>query len=262
VANVTVAPGAAIGFRDVTVQSGGEHAGETVPGPFLVTAPTPAVARLTRAAPSSGARGTTVDVTLTGADTAFGSGSVAAVSGAGVQVLSTTVTSLTSVVARLKIAATAPVGFRDLRVTTGVQDAALLDGFEIVPAKARPGQPSPCVDTTPPAATFSAARAKKGKLRLRGGAGDTGCAASTVARVEVAISRKAGRKCRFVTRSGRLSGPRKCTKPVWLKAKGTTSWSLATKRRLRRGSYTLRVRARDIAGNVQARPARRTLRVH
>ncbi|HET8757587.1 MAG TPA: hypothetical protein VFM58_16330, partial [Solirubrobacteraceae bacterium] len=55
VANVTIAPGAAIGFRDVTVQTGGETAGETVPGPFLVIAATPAVARLTRAAPAAGA---------------------------------------------------------------------------------------------------------------------------------------------------------------------------------------------------------------
>ena len=35
-ANVTVGAGAAIGFRAVTVQTGGEIASETVPGPFLV----------------------------------------------------------------------------------------------------------------------------------------------------------------------------------------------------------------------------------
>jgi hypothetical protein len=258
VANVTVAGGAAIGFRDVTVHTGGETAGETVPGPFLVTAATPPVARLVRATPAAGARNSTVDVTLTGADTAFGSGSVASVSGTGVQVLSTTVHGATSAVARLRISSTAPLGFRDLRVTTGVQDATLLDGFEVTPAKARP---IPCTDRTAPSAAFASTRARKRKLRLRGGATDAGCAASAVARVEVAISRKAGRKCRFVTRSGKLSRARACAKPVWLKATGTTRWSLNTKRRLPRGRYTLRVRARDLAGNVQARAAQRKLRL-
>ena len=93
VANVTVAAGATVGFRDVTVQSGGELATESVTGPFLVTAAPPAVPRLLAASPVAAARGATVDVALTGADTAFEAGrSVASVSGSGVQVLSTTVT--------------------------------------------------------------------------------------------------------------------------------------------------------------------------
>jgi hypothetical protein len=107
--------------------------------------------------------------------------------------------------------------------------------------------------------------AKKGKLRLRGRAGDQGCVADIsvagkVARVEVAISRKAGKgRCRFVTRSGKLTSARKCSKPVFLKATGTTRWSLSTK--LKPGKYTILVRARDAAGNLQAKPAKRTLRV-
>jgi hypothetical protein len=56
VANVTVAPGATVGFRDVTVDTGAESARETVPGPFLVTAAPPAVARLTSVSPRSGVR--------------------------------------------------------------------------------------------------------------------------------------------------------------------------------------------------------------
>ena len=54
VANVTVAPGAAVGFRDVTVQTGAEVARENVPGPLLVAAAPPAIARLTSASPSVG----------------------------------------------------------------------------------------------------------------------------------------------------------------------------------------------------------------
>jgi len=262
VANVTIAPGAAIGFRDVTVQTGGELAGETVPGPFLVTAPAPALPRLTTATPGTGARGTTVDVTLTGSATGFAAGSsTTSVSGSGVRVLATTVHGPASAVARLTIAAGAPLGFRDLKVSTGPQDAALLDGFEVTPARGKPGGPPACADHAAPTASFASVRAKKRRLRVRGRASDTGCAASAVARVELAIARKTGRKCRFVTRSGALTRKRACSRAVFLAAKGTTSWSLAAKRKLPRGTYTIRVRARDAAGNLQARAAKRTVRV-
>ncbi len=69
------------------------------------------------------------------------------------------------------------------------------------------------------------------------------------------------RKCRFVARGGRLTAARNCSKPLWLKAKGTASWSLDSARPLPRGSYSLQVRARDAAGNLQRAPARRTVRV-
>jgi hypothetical protein len=99
------------------------------------------------------------------------------------------------------------------------------------------------------------------RLRLSGRAGDAGCGAA-VARVEVSISRAAGRgECRFVDARGRLTRARSCARPVRLRATGTASWRLATKRKLPRGSYAIQVRAVDAAGNVQARPARRTQRV-
>jgi hypothetical protein len=253
VANVTVAPGAAIQFNDVTVQTGGELAARA--HGFLVSATTPPVARLTGASPSSGARGTTVDVQLTGALTAFADGSsTASISGTGVDVLSTSVTSTTSARVQLRIAAGAPLGFRDLKVTTGAQSAVLLDGFEITPAAppavtpvptvVTASPPAPCTDRTAPVARISSARVKKRKLQLRGRASDAGCGGG-VARVEVAISRKAGKKCRFIG----AAGSRSCAKPVFLKAKGTTSWSLTVK--LPRGGYTVQVRARDRAGNLQ-----------
>ncbi len=285
VANVSVAPGATIGLRDVTVQTGAEVARESVPGPLLITAATPALARLTGASPGSGARGATVDVVLTGADTAFANGtSAASVSGTGVQVLSTTVSSPTSAVARLKIAAGAPLGFRDLKVTTGAQDAALLDGFEVTPAAAAtpeptatvvvpqstppaspgpgPGPgPSPCTDRSPPSAAFASVLAKQRRIVLRGRASDAGCAASAVARVELAISRTAPKhRCRFVAANGKLTAARACSRPVWLKAKGTAAWSF-TSAKLPRATYALQVRAVDAAGNLQAAPARRTRRL-
>src|SRR4029079_12178459 len=104
------------------------------------------------------------------------------------------------------------------------------------------------------------------KLKLRGHASDDGCTATIsvageVARVEVAISRKAGKKCRFVASSGKLGSPRKCSKPVFLKAKGTTTWSLSLKRKLPHAKYTILLRARDAAGNLQATAAKRTVRL-
>jgi hypothetical protein len=281
VANVTVAPGATIGFRDVTVQTGGELAAENVQGPLLVAAATPALPRLTGATPAAGVRGATVDVAITGADTAFASGaSVASASGSGVQVLSTTVTSPTAAVAHLRIAGDAPLGFRDLKVTTGTEEATLLDGFEVT-APAATGQgptsgsggsssstrPSACADRARPTATLLKGRrgvaVTHGKLSLHGRASDAGCTAAIavagkVARVEVAISRAAGRKCRFLTAAGGLTKARGCAKPVWLKAKGTTTWTFTAKRRLPRGSYTIQVRSRDAAGNRQATVVKRT----
>ena len=267
VANITIDAGATIGFRDASV-------GGAIPARFLVGPPTPAIARLTSTSPASGVRGTTVDVALTGADTAFAAGtSLASVSGTGVAVLSTTVQGPAAATARLRIAADAPLGFRDLKVTTGVQAAALLDGFEVRPPVTQQGGgggPTTCSDTDRPQASFlkgkKGAGAKKRKLRLHGHASDAGCVAQIsvagqVARVEVAISRKAGKKCRFVAAGGKLGKARGCSKPVFLKAKGTTTWSLSLKRKLPRGRYTVLVRARDAAGNLQSKPAKRTLRV-
>jgi hypothetical protein len=62
-------------------------------------------------------------------------------------------------------------------------------------------------------------------------------------------------------RSGKLTPARKCSKAVFLKAKGTTSWSLSVKRKLPRGRYTILVRATDAAGNRHGTPAQRTIRV-
>ncbi len=265
-ANVTVAAGAQIRFNTMSVQTGGELA--SAANRFLITAPAPPVPRLTGASPASGARGATVDVQLTGAGTGFAAGrSSATISGTGVQVLSTTVESATSVRAKLRIAGDAPLGFRDLRVATGTAGAVLLDGFEITPAPPPVPAPAPaptvapaptpvaaCVDRTPPVASFSSLKASKRKLRIRGRASDGGCGGA-VARVELAISRKAGSKCRFASANGKLTRARRCSQAVFLKAAGTAAWSLSLK--LPRGSYTVQLRARDRAGNLQRAIARR-----
>ena len=273
VANITIAPGAAIGVRSVSVQTGGENANNPAGHQFLVTPPAPAIARLTGASPAAGVRGATIDVALSGAGTAFASGtSLTTVSGPGVKVLSTTVSSPTSATARLQIAPTASLGFRDLTVATGAESAALLDGFEVKAVLQGGGNPPPttCSDQARPRSSLlkgkKGAALKHHKLKLRGHASDDGCTAAIsvagkVARVEVAISRKAGKKCRFVASSGKLGSARKCSKPVFLKAKGTTTWNLGLKRKLPHAKYTILVRARDAAGNLQATAVKRTVRL-
>ena len=86
------------------------------------------------------------------------------------------------------------------------------------PAGGGSGPPATCADATRPKATLSKASAKQRKLRLSGRASDAGC--SSLARVDVAISRKAGRRCRFVTAAGRLTKARKCSKRVFAAREG------------------------------------------
>ena len=132
VADVTVAPDAAIGFRDVRVTTGSEVAGENVVGPFLVTAPPPLIPRLVSLNPIQGGRGRALSLTVTGENVNFLNGvSVASVSGTGITVNSTQVTSPTTVVVSLTVAPGAELGFRDVFVTTGSEVAAILRAFQV-----------------------------------------------------------------------------------------------------------------------------------
>jgi len=89
VANITIAPTAAIGLRRVTVTTGTESVTHTT-DVFLVAANAPAIPTLTSASPAAVQRGSTTDVALTGMDTTFVDGtSRAAASGVGVDVLAT-----------------------------------------------------------------------------------------------------------------------------------------------------------------------------
>ena len=135
------APGAAIGFRDVTVQTGAEVARRDRAG---------AVARHGRAAGDPAAdrreperRRARIDRRrrahrrrhgVRGRDVG-GVGSRNRRAGA----LDDGDAARPSAVARLRIADDAPLGFRDLKVTTGAENAALLDGFEVTARGAAAG---------------------------------------------------------------------------------------------------------------------------
>jgi dienelactone hydrolase len=67
-----------------------------------------------------------------------------------------------------------------------------------------------------------------------------------VAHVYVMIYRPIGRgRCRFVLRSGKLSRPRSCLRPIEYRAVGTTRWHLRMRISLRAGVYLVRSDAVD-----------------
>jgi sugar lactone lactonase YvrE len=65
--------------------------------------------------------------------------------------------------------------------------------------------------------------------------------------VRVAVARKAGSKCRWLHSSGRLSAPTPCSSPRFMRAKGTTRWTLRAKIR-GRGIWRALVRAEQNGG--------------
>ena len=136
--------------------------------------------------------------------------------------------------------------------------AAIMAG----PASAQTEVPAPgatpgaCVDHVRPTAGYTskaARRARRTRL-LRGTARDAGCG---VDRVQISVARKHAGRCRALTSKGRLGRPASCGKPRWLAVKGTTKWSFRMPKRLGTGTYQVRTRAVDFAGNVQRAHTRR-----
>jgi pimeloyl-ACP methyl ester carboxylesterase len=104
-----------------------------------------------------------------------------------------------------------------------------------------------CRDTQAPARVAFRVRRRGRRVVVRGRATDRGC--GRISRVAVSIARRqAGRRCRFVTRRGRLSRPRSCRRRLYIAARGRESWRLRVRRPLRRGRYVVRAFAIDEAG--------------
>jgi hypothetical protein len=128
------------------------------------------------------------------------------------------------------------------------------------------GSPTRCVDRTAPSVRVTRATVAGRRLTVRGRAADSGCRRSgkraarkgSVASVQVSLAKATGKRCRFVGADGRLGRSMGCGAPVALVAKGRSSWSLRTVRRLAAGRYRLVVRAIDADGN-QRRTAVRTV---
>ena len=107
------------------------------------------------------------------------------------------------------------------------------------------------------AVTGTAEAAPPSQRRARPVLARTAQVRARVAKVEVALVRRVGRRClwlrtaraRFVRRRA-VNG--KCERQVWLRARGTTRWAYRIRRRLPRGRYVLYSRATDAAGVSEA----------
>ena len=110
-ANITVAIGATVGARTITITNPDTAAGTLVGGFAVNTGPT-----VTSATPASRAQGTgSQDIVIAG--TGFASGAAASFSGTGITVNSTNVDSSTQVTANITLGVGATVGARDITVT-------------------------------------------------------------------------------------------------------------------------------------------------
>jgi hypothetical protein len=89
---------------------------------------------------------------------------------------------------------------------------------------------------------------------ISGTAADDG----SVAKVEVAVLTGKGSKCKALNSKGSFSKA-KCAAPPFLAAKGTTKWSYKLKKKLKKGTYVVLVKATDDTGNTAT--AQRSVKV-
>jgi probable HAF family extracellular repeat protein len=136
---INVDAAAAIGPRTVTVVTNSETA--SFANGFSVTAGTPVLISVLPATGLQGIQGLTVS--LSGQFTHFAPGTTSASFGAGITVLTTTVSSATSATALINIDPAASAGARTATVTTGSETASAVNGFTVV-------LPTPVVSSVSP----------------------------------------------------------------------------------------------------------------
>jgi hypothetical protein len=120
-----------------------------------------------------------------------------------------------------------------------------------------------CRDRSAPASRIAkGSRIGPHNIRVVGTSRDRGCrkgkarASAGVARVSVAVGRVVGGKCRFLRASGSFSPARSCSRPIYLKARGTKTWHFDLVASFPAGTYKVTVRATDAKRNVE-RPGKR-----
>jgi hypothetical protein len=120
-----------------------------------------------------------------------------------------------------------------------------------------------CKDRLSPVTSIAkGARIGPSDLRIRGTAKDRGChkgkahSAAGVARVSVAVGHVVGKKCRFMRSNGSFGSARSCSRPQYVKARGTKTWHLDVVGSFPKGTYKITVRSTDAKRNVE-KPGKR-----
>jgi RHS repeat-associated protein len=126
-AQIAIDPSAAVGTRTLTVTTGSEVV--SVANVFTVQLATPILLTLN---PGGGQQGQqNLSVAITGFATHFAQGTSQASFGAGVAIVSLTVTSLTAATAVVDVDPAAALGTRTVTITTGSEVASFTNGFTI-----------------------------------------------------------------------------------------------------------------------------------
>jgi RHS repeat-associated protein len=128
-ANLSIAPSAVPGRRNLTVSSPGNEV-VTLRNAYIVWSSPLSIS------PNSGLPGQTEPVTITGQGTNFAPGTSQVTFGAGITVNNVTVTGSTALTANISIAAGATLGTRTVTVTTGAEVDTLANGFTVGPPSA------------------------------------------------------------------------------------------------------------------------------
>jgi hypothetical protein len=140
-----------------------------------------------------------------------------------------------------------------------------LDVVEPIVLKATAPAAKGCADTKAPVVGIGSVLAK-GRLALKGTARDAaacGKKANAIKQVSVTVAKLEGKSCRFLLAKGSLSKRGSCSVALSLVAKGGSTWSLGTLKKLKaigKGTYRVTVTAVDGAGNV-SKAATRQLKV-
>lgn len=153
-AAIAIDPNAAVGTRTLVVATGSEVVSLT--NGFQVTAATitsPAV--ITSVTPSVGNTGTSVTLTITGANTNFKQGVTTVSLGEGITIGAPTVSSPTTLTVLANIVSSATPGPRPITVTTGTELATLSNAFSVVGPQITITTPTNLLFTNTPSITVS-----------------------------------------------------------------------------------------------------------
>ncbi len=122
-----------------------------------------------------------------------------------------------------------------------------------LPAAAAPAAGGLGGDTVAPGSRITHPRIGGRSPRVLAVRGVAGPDRSDVARVEVAVARRVGTQCRFRARSGGLTAPRACSRPLYLTARSSGgNWTLALGKGLAPGLWRAWSRAVNGAGNRES----------